>query len=438
MEIASIVNVQISKETTAVSQAGFGTALILGIHSAFDEGEYIRFYDSMDAVESDFSSSTEEYVAASKLFGQEAKPEKIAIGQRDNNEKQKVLCRIINDLDNTDYTVIINSSQFIINSGEGASSQSIAAALVAAISAGTEPILATDNQDGTYEVEANIAGDPFLISVDENQSSEETNANKNIASELSKIADQNDDWYALVLTKRATEEEQIQDIKQASEWIEARTKILGISNDQASITTSTIDDIASFLKDKSYERTFIIYSKDDSSYPEAAWFGGQLPQKPGSITWMFKTLSGITVDRLTPTEITNAINKNANIYITVGGVNIMQEGTMANKQYIDIVRGVDWLQARIQEGIYSRLVNLKKIPYTNKGVGIVEAEIRKVLREAQDNDFVTTNPDFTISVPLVEDISSNNKINRLLPDIKFTAYLTGAVHKVQVNGVVTI
>ena len=51
--------------------------------------------------------------------------------------------------------------------------------------------------------------------------------------------------------------------------------------------------------------------------------------------------------------------------------------------------------------------------------------------EGQDGPFIITAPD-------VSEVSSQNKIDRILPDVNFTATLAGAIHVVQVNGVIQV
>lgn len=68
MSLDSIINVQISRDTAAVSQAGFGTALILGPNTP--QGE-VRVYNSYAAVLEDYSSTDVEAIMASKAFAQQ-------------------------------------------------------------------------------------------------------------------------------------------------------------------------------------------------------------------------------------------------------------------------------------------------------------------------------------------------------------------------------
>ena len=77
-----------------------------------------------------------------------------------------------------------------------------------------------------------------------------------------------------------------------------------------------------------------------------------------------------------------------------------------------------------------------KIPFTDHGIAIIESEIRAQLLEGVSAGYI--NDDFVITVPKAREVSANNRANRILPDIKFTATLQGALHKVTVAGVVSI
>ena len=258
-QLSDIISVNITRETAKITQAGFGTALIFGPLTEF--GDTYRVYNSIEAVEVDFESTSEQWKAANALFSQEVSPARVVIGDRDTAET--------------------------------------------------------------------------------------------LADELAAMQAEYDDWYALILTRQGDEAAQLADIAAAAVWIESRNKIYIAAINQATMITSASDDIASTLQAAAYDRTAIIYSTDHTHYPEAAWLGRCLPEDPGSITWKFKTLAGITVDDLSFTAVTNLRAKNANFYEQVAGVNIVSsEAVMASGEYIDIIRGTDWLQARIAEGVF--------------------------------------------------------------------------------------
>jgi hypothetical protein len=202
--------------------------------------------------------------------------------------------------------------------------------------------------------------------------------------------------------------------------------------------TTADTDIASVLQTAAYERTAILYSADQTSYPEAAWLGRCLPEDPGSITWKFKQLAGITVDDLTPTEGTNLRGKNANFYEQVAGYNmISSEAVMASGEYIDIIRGTDWLQARIAEGVFLRLVNADKVPFTAQGIALIETELRYRLEKGVDAGLIVDGS-IQITSPDIATVDPLEKSQRFLNGMQFTAQLAGAVHKTAIVGKLTL
>jgi hypothetical protein len=68
MPLSDIVNVQITRDTQAVSEAGFGLLMILGTHKRFNDR--IRFYSNIQAVSNDFIPTDLEYIAAQEAFSQ--------------------------------------------------------------------------------------------------------------------------------------------------------------------------------------------------------------------------------------------------------------------------------------------------------------------------------------------------------------------------------
>jgi len=212
---------------------------------------------------------------------------------------------------------------------------------------------------------------------------------------------------------------------------------------QANISTTTIQDptsdLGSELKALSLDRTALMYSAvADNQVPEAAWVGGRLPLDPGSQTWFAKTLRGVTVDTLTDSQKAKALGNNVNTYTTVGGVAITQNGTMASGRFIDIRRGIDALQADMEERVLTQVVNLPKIPYTDPGIAVVENQMRASLNFFVGTGLLAADPPFTISVPRVANIAQADRANRLLPDMKFTATLAGAIHKIVIRGTVSV
>lgn len=251
---------------------------------------------------------------------------------------------------------------------------------------------------------------------------------------LGTIRGVDDTWYALI-----SESHTDSDILALAAYIEANYKIYGTSTNSTVAPTSPTTDIGSQLKALGYTRTFVVYSPNaNTEWPEAAWIGSQLVEVPGSNTWAFKQGAGITSYPLTVSQITFLEGKNINYFTEIGGVSIFMTGTMANGSWIDEIIFVDWLRARIQEGIFYRLINKKKIPYTKRGFAIIENEIRSVLTLGVTNGGIADDTPFTVVVPNPLDIAETQRAQRIAGNFTFTARLAGAVHRVIVRGVVTV
>lgn len=432
MSIKEIVNVIITRQTTAVSRAGFGTLLILDPHVNWVERT--RTYSSASALLDDgFESTDPAYIAALSAFSQTPSPTQIKIGRQ---QVDSVGVSIDTVVDSTDYTCTINGIDFTVNSGVAATAASIALLLVTAINLGSEPITATDDVDGTYTLAADVSGVAYTVAVSGVNLSVEKPLTPlgTVTDDLAAVELADSEWYALVMTSRLEA-----DVLLAAAWVEAEIKIyISSSLDADILSAGSTTDIAYLLNASAYERSAVLFSNDTAKFPEAAWFGKQLPTDAGSTTWMFKTLSGIAFDDLSDTESQAARAKEANTYEKIGGVNMTQEGTMASGEYIDTIRGVDQLQATMTENIFSLLVNQPKVPFTDAGIASVESAVKAALTASQDSGFLALDPPYVVTVPLAAAVSALDKIDRFLPDVEFSATLAGAIHKTQVNGVVSL
>lgn len=90
--------------------------------------------------------------------------------RKDENVAKIVTCTIDNVLDSTDYTCTINETEFLHNSGVGATAVSIVVGIVTEILGGSELITVVDNLNGTYTITSSIEGTNFTLKVDVNQS----------------------------------------------------------------------------------------------------------------------------------------------------------------------------------------------------------------------------------------------------------------------------
>lgn len=251
---------------------------------------------------------------------------------------------------------------------------------------------------------------------------------------LTAILTEHADWYGLI-TRTRTES----DVLPIAAWVESNKKLYVTTASDSDILSGT-GDVADLLKTAKYERTLIAYHSTAGTGTDqiidaailGKMFGGY---DPGSATWAYKSLAGISVDLLTPSQISTALGKNCNVYTAIAGVNVLQMGKVSSGEFADVIHGLDWLKARIQQLVFTPLANTAKVPYTNAGIEIIVSAVRTALQEGVTNALLSS---FTVSAPKVTEISTADRGTRVLPDVRFTAVLAGAVHTVEVDGVVTV
>lgn len=432
MALSDIVQVNITTQATAPSRVGFGTPLVMAYHTVFSERA--RIYKSITAMVDDgFSPNDPAVRAVQAILSQNPKVGEVVVGRAANAPTQKInLVPVVQN--DTLYRVSINGVDFDFTSDATATADEITAGLALAINGGSEPVTATDNV-GDLDLVSDTGGLLFTLEVDRQLLKQaNTTVDPGIVADISAVQNENNDWYALHLTSLGKAE-----IEAAAAYIEAQVKAMIVSSADDDIYTTATTDVGSALSTANYARTALMYHpKSMIQYAGAAWAGKNLPKDPGSITWKFKTLAGVDTVQLTETEITNLENKNVNHFTSVSGISITQQGTMAGGTFIDITRSVDFLRARLQEFIYAQLANLDKIPFTDEGVAVIEAEVRAVLQLGIGQGILAANPEPVITVPRVADVSFSDKASRLLPDVEFEATLAGAIHSVQIEGVVSV
>lgn len=422
-----IINIQISRETTAVAQTDFNVPLFVAAHTKFIERA--RKYTELTGVAEDFDATDAAYKAAALLFGQALRPTSIVIGRR---QVPSVIASITGVTTGAVYTLTINGTNFTVTAQALDTAIDVAADLKTAYDAqAITGITVTDNLDGTLTVASTVAWS-FLttanIEVSNNPATEAW------GDTINAIVEEDDSWYALTAEARTKT-----DILAIAATIEAQKKIYVVSTADADVKTTLTTDVLSALKELGYQQTAYLFSEDAATtFPECAWVGYQLQEQPGSNTWTYKQLAGVTVSNLSATASTNIRNKNGTTYEVIGGVNRTYGGAMVGGEWIDVMIFVHWLEARMKERLWFRMANSKKIPYTRQGVTVLEAEVRAQLREGVRVGGLADDPSPIVIVQDVLTVAPNIRAQRRYEGIRFEARLAGAIHFATINGTVTV
>jgi hypothetical protein len=427
--LTDIIEIQISRETSAVAQTNFNVPAFISAHTNFVERA--RVYSSLLAVADDFATSDSAYIAAQKFFGQAIKPANIVIGRR---QIPGATVNVLTVAPATSYVLTVSGTAITYVSQALDTAILIAAGLKAAYD--VTPITGVtlvNNLDGTLTFTAAVDTD-WSLKVSANLSKANAPATESWSTSVNEVQADNDTWYALVI-----ESHNEIDVLEVAGLIEAKKKVFGTSSGTTAIKTTGTTDTFAKLKDLGYQRTFGIFSTDaDSQFPEAAWIGFQLQEQPGSNTWAYKALTGVTVSKLSDTEATNIKAKNGNTYESVGGQSVTIGGKMFGGEFIDIMVFVDWLEARMTERLWFRMANSKKIPYTAAGATIIESEIRAQLNDGIRVGGLADSPTPVVRVPDVLSVAPNLRAQRIFEGIEFEARLAGAIHFVKIKGTVTV
>jgi hypothetical protein len=446
MSLNDIVNVQITKQTASVSRVGFGTPLILTVHDRIPQ--LAKLYTSLDGMTGDgFTSSDLAYKLAAAILAQNPKVGQFIVGKR-SNLPLRTVSMVPVAVNSTEYAFTINGEAFTFTSDASATLAEVIAGLVAAINGGGQDVLATNvGPDTSMKIESAdapggsaTAGAPFTFGVADrslwtliHDDTTDAGGTAGIADDIADLRDVNDDWYAICGDWFGEAE-----IDAVADYIETIPRIQAAMTQDQDVPLSGSSDVASNLLAQDFERTFLYFHPTTEQFPHAASLGKNLPKDPGSITWKFKSLTGVSFQEYTAAELTELRAKNVEHYIRLAGNNISAEGKMIGGEFIDITRFIDWLTARLQENVFRAMISLDKIPFTDQGIGVVENEVRGVLKNGIAVGGLAATPEPTVTVPLASEVDANDKANRLLPDVNFTATLAGAIHATEIRGTVSV
>lgn len=420
-DLDDVVRVVITDQTTAIATASFAIPMVLATFTNFSERA--RTYLNITEVGADFPTTSNVYKMAAKAFGQDsvigAPIPSLVVGRRQVDSA--VFTPTV--ADSTVYTVTLNETPYTFTSGVGATATSIVTGLKAAIGS---PAGITVGGTTTLTLAATTPGAAWSVVPSSNLVGVNT-ATETWPDALLAVDADNDVWYELLAETQVVAEQEA-----LADTIQAMDKIYGLSSADAVAPTTGITDIGYKLNAKSAGRTFGVYSATAATeFPEAAWSGSQLAVTPGSNDWDFKRAAGVTRSILSSTQIVNLRAKSWNFFRRKGGVDVFQDGNMFDGKPIDIQISKDWLKARLQEGIYFRIINSLKIPMTDPGLLIVENEIRSVLSLAESNGMIDSG--WTCTTPPVLSIPATLRAQRAAGVFVIRARLQGAIRSVDIQ-----
>tara|TARA_R110002020_G_scaffold213427_1_gene420238 strand:+ start:35394 stop:36788 length:1395 start_codon:yes stop_codon:yes gene_type:complete len=458
-----IVDVEITRNTVVIDTQDFNAVLLL-TDDQFMSPDRVRKYNDLSSMLTDGATSdSDTYKAATGYFSQTPRPTQLLVGRRGATELTISLPETEVE-NNKQYDIVVNNTTYSATASGTAeldtaqAVEDILTALAAAVTVDADITAPVPTPAGAATVAVLTIANNAAIDGPEDGLAHDYTALEDLATAIAAIRSDNDKWYMMGYTNHTTTEqtalavivETLDKLAFVSSQTDSSKDLVNQSNPAAS------DDVMGLLFEADYDRSSGIFAGNaDEGYREMAWLGKKSTANPGSTTWMFANLKGQSADGLSDNESQNIRDKNGNTYETIAGVNMVREGKVSSGEYIDIMRGADYLKSRIWSEVLRLLVTTanagSKVPLTDDGVqqivAIVEAEIKRSISQDFIKPFVTVEDaagqtvraaSYEIQVDPVDSIPANQRAQRIAPTIKFIAALSGAVHKTVIRGVLNV
>jgi len=441
--------------------------IFIARHNYFSER--YREYTSLNAVAQDVPTTSSVYIAAQGHFAQDPALDVFGVGRFETTSiitpvdavegKSYGLTLAAKDATATltiDYTALLADTQ-----------EEIVDAFIAAIAADTDiaaKVTATKvgvGADAVLELSHAVANDWFVVSdlVSVTESFPATPEGM-AADELVAITQENDNWYYVT-----TDVKDGTYVEALATDLAARFNFYAVSLAESSAYSATPDTgTLGTLINEAYLNVYPIYHNEaETTYPEVAVMSEAFAVIDTGITLANRNVIGVTSslqtdgNKLTDTQIANLQSNGINFFNPpkISGSTTAQQlnsavstgrnggGRVCSGEYAFNVIGKDALTIEIEANITDLLISQKtgRLSWTQEDLDKAYGMIDKALIKFADEDgwnliYKKSDIDFpyVISRRTPRDFSAAQRQLGVLDNMTFTAYLTDAIHLVDVTG----
>lgn len=424
--MSEVIVVDTTISDKAPTKPNFGTPLLAGFHTAW--ADRVREYaEADDMLDDGFDADDDLYKMAVTAKAQELAPEKFKIGRLSAATythtvhltplNTTVGLEYFGTVDDVDISYVVQPSDTV-------------ALIVDGLVADIDPIADVTCTDATTHavVASGTAGRimSFFGLTEHLKVEDVTTVNgTNLQADLAAILDEDPEWYGLALAINSADA-----VTAAALWIEANKKAFAPMLSDTEVTDAGVtDDIASALVDLTYHRTWPIWHRHigGTEWANVAWLIANLMPDPGSYTAAFKSLAGVSVNKMRSGQETALKGKRVTKYTTQHGINVTFEGRAPSGRFSDVTRFIDWQEAEIKADGFSLLVNNPKLPFTNQGIATMRNGVEGSLLKGATAGGLDRSS-IVVTAPDVLATDTNDRANRLLKGIVAKARLAGAIH----------
>lgn len=230
-----------------------------------------------------------------------------------------------------------------------------------------------------------------------------------------------EDWYFVTADTQVVAE-----IKAIADVVETQDV------KQYATTVSTIADLT-LLHAQKYKQTFVAVHKTVEEYVAEGLVGAVGSKEPGSVTYKFKTINGITPQDFTDEEITAIHALNGFVYITKSGVPQTSDGKTIFGEWIDVIHAKGWVVVNVEEAIQSVFSTNDKVPYTNAGINLLALTIEDKMIQATTMGMLVAEDGYTITTKSRDEVEPIDRETRIYKGLSFTFELSGAIHEANIT-----
>jgi hypothetical protein len=422
LPVSDVVEVDILMAPRAAQMRNFGSLLVLGSSDAISPLERMRAYTSFDAVEADFGTDAPETQAAQRYYSQSPQPKDLYVGRwvkvgaagelqggvLTQAQQAMALFTVVTDgamkitVDGTAKTItgVTFAAETNLNGVAARVADKLTTATVVWDASASRFVVTSKTTGATSTVsfaEANASGtdlSALLHLVQADGAKTAAGLPKEALTDcVALMAEFSAKWYGLTLADAGVE---LADVVAVAKLIEAQSpsRIFGYTVQDGNATDpQSTTDIAAQLAAANLGRTLTQYSGTDP-YAAASLMGRAFSVNFNgnntTITLKFKQEPGITAESLTSTQAKALQAKNCNVFVNYNNdTAIIQEGVMANGDFIDERHGLDWLQNFLQTNLYNLLyTSTTKVPQTDAGNTRLLANVEASMDQADNNGLI--------------------------------------------------
>ena len=478
-DLDGIVNITITGAAPQVSEPGFGTPMIVTGNVPGGVTASVTTYTAASQMTTDgYGASHPAFLKAQVMFSQTPPVARVKVAARHHVITQVVHLTPADPatVNGLIYSVLIDGLLATITTSGGHNTLAeVCTDLATAINALAGAPVTADGTSGTHVVCTGAAGVlhsyAFVASITGTiqqaikifDATTDAGGSNGLNDDLTRIDLADGDWYFLLL-----DSDDIAGVNVARAYMAARgfgefctqTADTGNASTGSVLDPASTTDFLYLLKHSTpVARVWAGYTPGIlTSMFAAGMVGSRATSLPGSDTWWGKTLAGVTAYALSPsakaavcgTSTAPTSGKNGNVYMTVAGIDIVQNGMMSNGDWADAVRGIDWLKQQLQLAVFLLLIaNGGKVPYTDAGGDLIGGAIRSVLKAGIKVGLLNPGapkgvdgngtpypaiPAPSVYVPPVASVPVGTRATRNFPGFTFAAQGAGAIQGVSIVG----